>query len=107
MDLDKAFARVPREKMWMVIEGTGISSNLVMAIKSTYKDQQSTVIGDTNYFAVNAGVRQGSVLSPLLFIIYLNHVMVNVTREDYHAECFGYADDVAQTADSRENNKTS
>ena len=28
--------------------------------------------------------------------------MMNVTREDYHAECFGYADDVAQTADSRE-----
>ena len=87
--------------MWKVIEGTGISSKLLMAIKSTYKDQQSANIGDTNYFAINTGVRQGSVLSPLLFTIYRNYVMMNVTREDYHAECFGYADDVAQTADSR------
>ena len=102
MDLEKAFDRVPREKMWKVIADTGISSKLFMAIKSTYKDQQSAVIGDTNYFTINTGVRQGSVLSPLLFIIYLNHVMINVTREDYRAECFGCALDVGHTADSRE-----
>ena len=76
--------------MWKVIEGTGISSKLLMAIMSTYKDQQSAVRGDTSYFAINTGVRQGSVLSLLLFIICLNLFMMNVTREDYHAECFGY-----------------
>ena len=102
LDLEKAFDRVPREKMWKVIEDTGISSRLLMAIKSTYKDQKSAVIGDTNYFNINTGVRQGSVLSPLLFIIYLNHILMNIGREDYQAECLGYADDVAQTADSRE-----
>ena len=102
MDLEKAFDRVPSDKMWKVIEGTGISSKLLMAIMSTYKDQQSAVIGDTSYFAINTGVRQDSVLSLLLFIICLNLFMMNVTREDYHAECFGYADDVARTTDSRE-----
>ena len=74
MDLEKAFDRVPREKMWKVIEETGISSSLLTAIKSTYKDQKSAIIRDTNYFHINTGVRQGSVLSQLLFIIYLNHV---------------------------------
>ena len=102
LDLEKAFDRVPREKMWKVIEDTGISSRLLTAIKSTYKDQKSAIIGDTNYFDINTGVRQGSVLSPLLFVIYFNHVFVNIKREDYQAECFGYADDVAQTADSRD-----
>ena len=42
--------------MWKVIEGTGISSKLLMAIKSMYKDQQSAVFGDTNYFTINTGV---------------------------------------------------
>ena len=102
LDLEKAFDRVPREKMWKVVEDTGISSRLLMAIKSTYNDQKSAIIGDSNYFNINTGVRQGSVLSPLLFIIYLNHILVNIKREDFHAECLGYADDVAQTADSRD-----
>ncbi|XP_071493217.1 uncharacterized protein [Diadema antillarum] len=102
LDLEKAFDRVPREKMWKVIEETGISSRLLMAIKSTYNDQKSAIIGDSNYFNINTGVRQGSVLSPLLFITYLNHVLVNIKQEDYHAECLGYAECIAQTADSRD-----
>ena len=95
LDLEKAFDRVPREKIWSVLQSAGIDRQLLNAIKSTYQSQKSTVTGQ-----VKSGVRQGSVLSPLLFIVYLNVVMNRVEREDFKAERLGYADDVGQSADT-------
>lgn len=46
-------------------------------------------------FKVNAGVRQGRVLSPLLFIIYLNRIIGKVNVKDGEAQTLAYADDVA------------
>jgi exonuclease III len=100
LDLEKAFDRVPRKKIWDVLHQSGINRQLLKAIKSTYYSQQSTVTGGGTYFEVKSGVRQGSVLSPLLFIAYLNQVMIRIEREDFKAERFGYADDVGQSADS-------
>jgi hypothetical protein len=101
LDLEKAFDRVPRAKMWSVIAETGISTQLLQAIKSTYHNQESTVTGGRDSFSVSTGVRQGSVLSPLLFIVYLDRVMKEVPQTD-SAECFAYADDIAQVANTKE-----
>ena len=102
LDLEKAFDRVPRQKMWSVIKQSGVPHKLLRAIMSTYNDQTSSVIGSTEHFSVTTGVRQGSVLSPLLFITYLDVVMreVNV-QQPARSECFAYADDIAQTATSK------
>lgn len=100
LDLEKAFDRVPRKKIWSVLFSSGIDGQLLKAIKSTYLNQKSSVIGGTIYFAVNTGVRQGSVLSPLLFIVYMNQVILQIEQENFKLERLGYADDVGQTADS-------
>ena len=100
LDLEKAFDRGPREKIWKVLFSSGIDNQLLKAIKSTYLNQRSTVIGGTIYFTVNTGVRQGSVLSPLLFIVYMNTVILKIEQENFKLEKLGYADDVGQTADS-------
>ena len=100
LDLEKAFDRVPREKIWKVLFSSGVDIKLLKAIKSAYVNQKSSVINGKIYFSVNTGVRQGSVLSPLLFIVYMNHVILKIEQENFKLERLGYADDVGQTADS-------
>ena len=41
LDLEKAFDRVPRQKIWNVLYSSGVDQKLLDAIKSTYKDQRS------------------------------------------------------------------
>ena len=72
VDLEKAFDRVPRDVIWWEIRKLGIDEWLVRLVQSMYKDVRSRVrVGDgySEEFGVGVGVHQGSVLSPLLFII--------------------------------------
>lgn len=101
LDLEKAFDHVPRQQMWTVISQAGVPGHLLNAIKSTYHQQSSNIMGSEEQFKVTTGVWQGSVLSPLLFITYLDHVMKEVHQPE-HGRCFAYADDIAQAASSKE-----
>ena len=68
--LQKAFDRVPRDVIWWAMRKLGIDEWLVRLVQSTYKDVRSRVrVGDG--YNEEFGVHQGSVLSPLLFIIVL------------------------------------
>ena len=74
VDLEKAFDRVPRDVIWWAMRKLGIDEWLVRLVQSMYKDVRSRVrVGDgySEEFGVGDGVHQGSVLSPLLFIIVL------------------------------------
>ena len=74
VDLEKAFDRVPRDVIWWAMRKLGIDEWLVCLVQSMYKDVRSRVrVGDgySEEFGVGVGVHQGSVLSPLLFIIVL------------------------------------
>ena len=74
VDLEKAFDRVPWDVIWWAMHKLGIDEWLVRLVQSMYKDVRSRVrVGDgySEEFGVGVGVHQGSVLSPLLFIIVL------------------------------------
>ena len=74
IDLENAFDRVPRDVIWWAMRKLGIDEWLVRLVQSMYKDVRSRVrVGDgySEEFGVGVGVHQGSVLSPLLFIIVL------------------------------------
>ena len=80
VDLEKAYDRVPREVTKWAMRKLGVEEWLVTAIMALYEEAWTVVRtedGDSDGFEVKVGLHQGSVLSPLLFLI----VMEAVTRD--------------------------
>ena len=103
IDLEKAFDRVPRDVIWWVMRKLGIDEWLVRLVQSMCKDVRSRVRVGNGYseeFGVGVGVHQGSVLSPLLFIIVLE-ALSRVFRTGCLWELL-YADDLMISVGSKE-----
>ena len=103
VDLEKAFDRVPREVVWWALRRLGVEEWLVRVIRAMYEGVTTAVKlkgGVSDEFEVKVGVHQGSVLSPLLFIIVLE-ALSREHREGLPWELL-YADDLALLADSEE-----
>ena len=77
IDLQKAFDSVKRKELWKALSEHNVSDSLIGSIKSFYLNPKSMVqiSGKTSkQFKIDVGVRQGCILSPLLFIILMNSV---------------------------------
>ena len=67
-----------------ILRAYGIPSKIVDAISILYKDTIAQVLtpdGDTEFFEILAGVLQGDTLAPFLFIVALDYVLRDATRE--------------------------
>ena len=103
MDLEKAFDRVPRDGVWCALRYMGVDNGLIQVIQSMYNDPKIAVKfkgGSTRFFEVKVFVHQGSVLSPLLFIIVLEAISGRF-RSGLPLELL-YAEDLALVAESKE-----
>ena len=63
----------------------------------------------SSVFSIKNGVRQGAVLSPTLFNIYIDDIQEKLNNsgfgcriEDLYVGCYAYADDISLIAPSRE-----
>ena len=100
VDLEKAFDRVPRKVLWWALRSLGVEEWAVRVIQGMYTDVKSRVRVKGQYskeFGVGVGVHQGSVLSPLLFILVLEALSLQF-RTGVPWELL-YADDLAVMAD--------
>ena len=73
IDYAKAFDCVRWDKLWMVLSEMGVPEHIVYLISELYANNRSYVKIDTdcsNAFKSKRGVRQGCILSPVLFNIY-------------------------------------
>ena len=103
VDPEKAFDRVPGKVIWWALRKLGVEEWIVLLVQGMYANARSQVLvgeGFSKEFEVKVRVQQGSVLSPLLFIIVLeafsHEFWAGVPWEDL------YGDDLVIIADSLE-----
>ena len=106
IDLEKAFDRVPGQKLFQVL-----SDYVIEAITGIYIGNKAAVRIDgemSEAFEVEEGVRQGCCLSPLLLIIFMDKI-IRQASTDGNIEVGGvimkilaYADDLNLLRDNVE-----
>jgi hypothetical protein len=78
IDLEKAFDRVRRGKIWESLTKRGVNTKFIKAINSIYKVNTNYVISKnrtSDKFETKEGLRQGGVLSPALFNIFMDEII--------------------------------
>ena len=101
VDLEKAFDRVPRKVIWWAMRKLGVEEWVIRIVQAMYSNAKSRVRVNGKFsdlFSVNVGVHQGSVLSPLLFILVLE-ALSREFRTGVPWELL-YADDLVIVAES-------
>ena len=74
VDLSKAFDTVNRDLLWRVLAKFGCPNTFVRAVMSLHNEMKASVAaaGETSdSFSVLAGVKQGCVLAPVLFNLFV------------------------------------
>ena len=114
IDYSKAFDCINHSLMWKTLKEMGIPTHLIMLLKSLYENQEAVVRtehGDTGKFRIGKGVRQGCILSPVLFNLYAERIirMAELETADEGVKIAGqilnnlrYADDTTLLAGRKE-----
>ncbi len=78
MDLEKAYSMVDREAIWSVLKIYGVGGQLLKGIQALYREANARVrvgVKSSESSVVEVGVRQGCVMSPWLFNIFMDECM--------------------------------
>ena len=113
IDYSKAFDCVDHSRLWNTLRNMGVPEYLIALIRSMYANHEAAVrteYGDSEWFEVRKGVRQGCILSPSLFNIYSEYIVRKVGFEDNIEIKIGgrtinnlrYADDTTILAEEKE-----
>ena len=76
--LKKAYDKIHRELLWPVLNSYGVGVRLGRAVRSLYERCQACVKvlrQNSDWFVVEQGVRQGCVLPPWLFNLYMDTIV--------------------------------
>ena len=118
MNLKEVYDRVDRNAMWNVLRIFGIGGRLLQGVKSLYEDSKACVrVGNevSEWFPVRVGLRQGCVMSPWLFNLFIDGVVREVNarvlgrglklldgNDEWEMNQLLFADDTVVVADSEE-----
>ncbi|CAI9736456.1 Hypothetical predicted protein [Octopus vulgaris] len=88
IDLSKAFDTTSRPLLWNVLQRYGCPPELLATLRQFHDGMQTRVTlggGQSDYFNVQVGVKQGCVLAPILFNVFLV-AMTLLSRYDLNPE---------------------
>ena len=110
----KFFDYVDHNKLWKILQETGIPDHLTSLLRKIYAGQEATVRTRhraTDRFQMGKGVRQGCIMSPCLFNLYAEYIMRNAGLGEAQARIkiagrninnLRYMDDTTLTAQTEE-----
>ena len=112
IDFSKAFDTIPRDTLLKKLLHFGIDGNFFNIIKNIYTNDKICIKHEdkvTDAFDVNLGVKQGCILSPLLFNIFLADLPqildndIKSTNPTFqHPSCIFWADDIVLFSQNEE-----
>jgi len=115
LDVQKAYDRVWRDGLWEKLHGYGIKGKMWRVLRSVYEAVESSVIVNdqrTRFFKVDVGLRQGCLMSPILFALYVNGLAEEIKNANVGARIIVsksdrcgilmFADDIVLIAEDRE-----
>lgn len=83
IDFEKAFDSIHRSAIWKIMSEYGIPEKIIRIIRETYDDYECQVVHQnklTDPFPVKTGVKQGCLLSPIIFLMVLDRIMKRVNE---------------------------
>ena len=113
-----AFDCVDHNKLWKMLQETGIADHLTCFLRNLYAGQEAIVRtrhGTKNWFQIGKGACQGCILSPCFFNLYEEYIMRNVGLDEAQAGIkiagrninnLRYADDTTLMAESEQELKS-
>ena len=110
LDASKAFDKVVFDMLFNELIKKNVHPKIIKLLLYMYTNQNCDVQWDgahSNMFKIVNGVKQGSVISPLLFTLYIDSLFLVLKQLGLgchvgltYADAFGYADDIALAAPS-------
>ena len=104
LDATKAFDKVNYVKLFYQLIDRGLNPFIIRCLLYMYTHQCLNVSwnnSQSKYFPTTNGVKQGGVLSPILFSVYIDELLTRLKLSGYgcmvgHVYCgaFAYADDI-------------
>ena len=101
-------------KLWKILKVIGIPDHLTCLLRNLYSGQEATVRTEhetAGWFQIGKGVRQGCILSPCLFNLYVEYIIRDAGLDEAQTGIkiagrninnLRYADDTTLMAESEE-----
>ena len=92
IDLKKAYDTVNRSVLWSILIRHGMKGRMIRMLKAVYSTVQACVLcneGASDFFECVQGLKQGCVMSPILFSLLINELANDIIARGRHGVSLG------------------